>query len=223
MFRNETGKQIWQIDNAHKGGAITLTLSNNLKFLASGGNEGEVRIWEMKSREMISHLKEHTNKVTKVQLIGDDLHLLSSSRDRALLCWDLQKEKRISAHYQRMGGINYFDIIADKNLVLTTGQDRKITYWDLRDPNPLRSIDTNKNPKCGDECFGLAVSHDMKLFATGGSEQVVKLWDVGSGQLIAEGNGHSGCIRSVAFSYDDKQLVSGGDDGNILLWNIFMN
>lgn len=86
----------------------------------------------MKSREMISHLKEHSNKVTKVQLIGDDLHLLSSSRDRALLCWDLQKEKRISAHYQRMGGINYFDIVPDKNLVLTTGQDRKITYWDLR-------------------------------------------------------------------------------------------
>lgn len=44
MFRNENGKQIWQIDNAHKGGAMTLTLSNNLKFMASGGNEGEVNL-----------------------------------------------------------------------------------------------------------------------------------------------------------------------------------
>lgn len=221
MFRNENGKQIWQIDNAHKNGTISLTLSSNLKFLASGGNEGEVRVWEMKSREMISHLKEHTNKVTKVQLISEDLFLLSSSRDRALLCWDLQKEKRVSAHYQRMGGINYFDVVPERNLVLTTGQDRKVTYWDLREANPIRSIDTNKNPKKGDECFGLTVSHDQKIFSTGGSEMIVKLWDIGSGSIIGEGTGHSGCIRSLSFSADDKQVVSGGDDGNILLWNIF--
>ena len=221
MFRNENGGLIWQVDNAHKSGVNSLVLSGNMKFLASGGHEGEVRVWEMKSREMISHLKEHTNKVTKVQLIGDDLFLLSSSRDRALLCWDLQKEKRVSAHYQRMGGINYFDVVPERNLVLTTGQDRKVTYWDLREANPIRSIDTNKNPKKGDECFGLMVSHDQKIFATGGSETVVKLWDIGTGSIIGEGTGHSGCVKSLAFSADDKQIVSGGEDGNILLWNIF--
>lgn len=52
-----------------------------------------------KSREMISHLKEHTNKVTQTKLIEQDTHLLSSSRDRALLAWDLKREKRVSAHY----------------------------------------------------------------------------------------------------------------------------
>ena len=30
--------------------------------------EGEVRVWEMRSREMISHLKEHINRVTKVKV-----------------------------------------------------------------------------------------------------------------------------------------------------------
>ncbi len=185
MFRNDTSKMLWQIDNAHKGGVIHLDIAKNLKFIVSGGNEGEVRVWETKSREMLSHLKEHTNKVTKVQLISDDYFLLSSSRDRALLCWDLQKEKRVSAHYQRMGGINYFDVISDKNLVLTTGQDRKVTYWDLREANAIRSIDTGKNLKGGDECFGLMVSHDGKVFVTGGSEMVVKVWDIGMGGIIA--------------------------------------
>lgn len=60
---------------------------------------------------MISHLKEHTNKVTQTKLIEQDTYLLSSSRDRALLSWDLKREKRVSAHYQRMGGINSFDMI----------------------------------------------------------------------------------------------------------------
>lgn len=69
-----------------------------MKFFVSGGNEGEVRVWEMKSREMVSHLKEHTSRVTKVRLVGDEMHVVSSSKDRALLLWDLKDEKRVSAH-----------------------------------------------------------------------------------------------------------------------------
>jgi len=58
--------------------------------------EGEVRVWEIRSRELVSHLKEHTSRVTKVQLFDDDVHLLSSARDRSILCWDLKNEKRVS-------------------------------------------------------------------------------------------------------------------------------
>ena len=39
----------------------------------------------MKSREMVSNLKEHTQKVTKIQFLDNDTKLISSSRDRALL------------------------------------------------------------------------------------------------------------------------------------------
>lgn len=222
MFRNDNNSQVWQIDNAHKGGVPTIALANNMKFICSGGMDGEVRVWEMRSREMVSHLKEHTHKVTKVKIFEDDLHLLSSSRDKALLCWDLRSEKRISAHIQRMGGINSFDVAPGRNLVLTTGQDRKITYWDLREANPIKSFDTNGNPKKGDECFALSISHDGKYFATGGSEQIVRLWDMGTGKILSEGSGHSGCINSISFSADDKQMVSAGRDGSILLWNLYL-
>lgn len=121
MFSTETGKLIWQIDNAHKGGVFTLSLAKNLKFFCSGGNEGEVRVWEMRSREMVSHLKEHTQRVSKVKLTPDEMHVLSSSKDRALLLWDLKMEKRISAHIQRMGGINSFDMLPNSSVVLSTG------------------------------------------------------------------------------------------------------
>lgn len=221
MYRIDNGSKVWQIDNAHKGGVTTMCLSKNNKFICSGGAQGECRIWELRSREMVSNLKEHTHRVSKVQLWQDDMHLISASRDKALLCWDLKTEKRVSAHIQRMGGINSFDIVPESNTILTTGQDRKITYWDLRDPNPVRSIDTNNNPKNGDECFSLAVSHDGRMFATGGSEQIVRLWDVGTGKVMGEGAGHSGTINTVAFSGDDKQFISGGKDGSIFLWNVY--
>jgi WD40 repeat protein len=124
---------LWQIDNAHKNGVTALCLSYNMKFVCSGGNEGECRVWEIRSRELVSHLKEHTSKVTKVQVFPDDIHLLSCARDRAILCWDLKNEKRVANQTQRMGGVNGFSIApSDQNKFVSVGQERKITYWDLR-------------------------------------------------------------------------------------------
>jgi cilia- and flagella-associated protein 52 len=51
--------------------------------------------------------------------------------------------------------------------------------------------------------------------------QVLKLWDFASSALLAEGKGHSGSICSVKFSPDDRQIVSVGLDGNILVWNVY--
>jgi len=221
MFRIDNGQKLWQIDNAHKGGVTTMCMAKNLKFICSGGIEGECRIWEMKSREMVSHLKEHTHKVSKVMLWHDDLHLVSAGRDKALLLWDLKTEKRVSAHIQRMGGINSFDLIPDSQLIISTGQDRKVTLWDLRQANAAKIVDTNNNPKKPDECHSIAMSHNGKMFVTGGSEQIVRIWDLGTLKCIEEGGGHSGTINSVAFSYDDKQVISGGRDGSIFLWNIY--
>lgn len=221
MNKVDNGAKIWQIDNAHKSGVTTLSLAKNLKFICSGGNEGDCRVWEMKSREMISHLKEHTNKVSKVMLWEDDLHLVSSSRDKSLLFWDLKTEKRVSAHIQRMGGINSFDIDFQSGLIISTGQDRKITYWDLRQPHAVKVLDTNNDSKRGDECHAISISHDGRFFATGGVEQMVRLWDLQAGKIISEGTGHSGVVNALEFSADDKQLLSGGRDGSIFLWNIY--
>ena len=46
---------------------------------------------------MVSHLKEHTTKVTDLKLLPDDTHLVSVSRDKCMLTWDLRNDKRIAA------------------------------------------------------------------------------------------------------------------------------
>jgi WD40 repeat protein len=213
----ETGEFLWEIPNAHRGGVTSLVLSNNQRFIISGGEEGEVRVWELRSRELVSHLKEHGLRVTSLALFDDDVHALSCSRDRSFLCWDLRKEKRISNHTQRMGGINAIALSRDQTQVLTIGQEKKITYWDLRQPNPVQVIGTAH----ADEATCIAVSFSGQFFATGGTDQVVKLWDYATGNLIMDGVGHSGTVNGLHFSPDDRQLISVGSDGNIFVWNIY--
>lgn len=71
-YRVDNSQELWKIDNAHKGGVTSICLAKSCKFVCSGGMEGEVRVWEIRSRELISHLKEHTSRVTRIQLFPDD-------------------------------------------------------------------------------------------------------------------------------------------------------
>ena len=80
------------IDNAHVGGVSSLTLSHNHRFLLTGGPSGEVRLWELRSRELVSHLKEHKQNITSLVVFADDTLALSTCRDRCVLRWDLRSE-----------------------------------------------------------------------------------------------------------------------------------
>jgi WD40 repeat protein len=229
-----TGEYLWHIDDAHKGGVTSLLLSNNQRFIMSGGAEGEVRVWELRSRELVSHLKEHSSPVTGLALFDDDAHALSCSRDRSFLCWDLRQEKRISNHTQRMGGINDVTLSRSQTKVLTIGQEKKITYWDLREPTPERVLEyyPRSGPDATSQVAGgldavhaeatcIAVSSNGRVFATGGTDARVKLWDFETGALIVNGLGHSASVASLHFSPDDRQLVSVGADGCVFVWNIY--
>ena len=54
----------------------------------------------------------------------------------------------------------------------------------------------------------------------GGSWGTVKLWDVATRTNIATLGSHTSWVRSVVFSPDGKEIVSGAGDGTILLWDV---
>ena len=64
-------------------------------------------------------------------------------------------------------------------------------------------------------------SNNGRYVATGGTAGVVRLWDLNTFALLSECSGHSNTINSLKFTPDDKQIVSGGEDGSIFLWCIF--
>lgn len=243
---SETGEMLWTIENAHVGGVTALRLSHNLRFILSGGEDGGLRLWELRNRELVVILKQHTKRVTKIILFKDDIHAISCSKDRSFLCWDLQKERRVSAHTQRMGGINaitlnkgtcsvrslkifiYFGKLTDFNcvdqtLVVSVGQERSISLWDLRERFPIWSVTSPVEGMHDSEATCIAISHCGGFLATGGLDNKLKVWHEENGtlKLIQTVPAHSGTIHDITFSQDDKQLISVGADGGIFVWNVF--
>jgi WD40 repeat protein len=214
-FDSVQGQSLWHIDNAHKGGVTSMRLPTNVRFVVSGGAEGELRVWELKTRQMVSHLKEHAARVNDIQLFPNDSYAVSCSRDRCLLTWDLRSEKRLTCHREKHGGINCLAVASNQTTVITAGQEKFLTYWDLRMQDPVRVIEMDE------EVNGLSLSHDDRYLATAGSGLVVKVWDVQAAAVISSGAGHSRTINKVTWSPDSKQVVTCGKDNSILVWNFY--
>ncbi|RHY34592.1 hypothetical protein DYB32_000807, partial [Aphanomyces invadans] len=215
----------------HSNGVLAIAFApQHSDRFATISKDCTIRIWDGSDysvvRDMVSHLKEHSMAITGLALFDDDVHLLSCSRDKSFLCWELRTERRIAAHIQRMGGLNAIALSRNQSIVLTVGQEKRISYWDLRIEAPVNVI----TKAHADEATCLAVAHTMPYFATGGTDQLIKLWSFDTGRcffpsqsclLIMDGVGHSGSVRSLEFSPDDRQLVSVGDEGSIFVWNLY--
>ena len=119
-----------------------------------------------------------------------------------------------------MGGVNNFQFTPnDENILFTVGQDKKITQWDLRIQNPINVINTHplKNPELSDEIFGLAISNCGRYLAAGGSSGHIRLYDINNSfTVLTQMYAHSSTCTGLAFTYDDKYIISTGEDSQIL-------
>jgi len=214
-FDCDRGSNLWHVDNAHKGGATTLRLASNMRFVISGGAEGELRVWELQTKNMKSNLKEHAARVNEVKLFPNDCFAISASRDRCLLTWDLTTEKRLTHHRDQHGGLNCLALASNQTTVMTAGQDKTLTTWDLRMADPVHNMELDEVVNT------ISISPDDRYLATAGTGLVVKIWDLQTNATQSVGVGHSRAVQKLSFSPDGKQVVSVGLDHSILVWNFY--
>lgn len=103
--------------------------------------------------------------------------------------------------------------------VVTVGQDRQAMVWDIRSATVVRTIPNihQGEPGC------VAVDPTGTLFATGGADGLVKLWELSSGALVGAGGGHSANVSKIVFPQangPDQPVVSVALDGSMAIWSV---
>ena len=73
--------------------------------------------------------------------------------------------------------------------------------------------------------FSVAITEDGKYLASGGADQIVRLWDLAARKELRQFKGHRGRrINSLSFSPDGKLLASTtgslGDDHTARIWEV---
>jgi len=65
----------------------------------------------------------------------------------------------------------------------------------------------------------IALTSDSRFAFSASWDGTVRLWNVASGATISKLVGHSRDVLSVALSVDDRQIITGGLDRRIKIWN----
>jgi WD40 repeat protein len=86
---------------------------------------------------------------------------------------------------------------------------------------PIRELATLSGHK--KTVWSLAFSYRGQLLASGGEDEAIRLWDMGTGRERGVLKGHTGSVNALAFiptAPDSELLVSAGDDSTIRIWDV---
>jgi WD40 repeat protein len=218
-FYPETGRIRFVIPDAHDRVTALAAAGDDARSpwrLVSGGADGKVRVWSVSSshRAMQASLKEHRGAVNCIKCNSDYSQCVSASSDGSCIVWDLDRLVRIIAFFEP----NLFMSVVfhpDESQFLTCGSNFKITYWDASDGQAIRVVEGGDGPMTS-----LDVERSGEFFVSGCEDRTLKLWHYDDGIPVGIGRGHSGKIKAVRISPDQKQIVSVGSTGEIIFWEM---
>lgn len=67
--------------------------------------------------------------------------------------------------------------------------------------------------------LGARFNLDGKRIVTASSDGTARVWDAGTGQLVAELQGHTAVVLSASFSPDGRRIVTAGADSTARVWD----
>ena len=160
----------------HQRGVTSVAFSADGKWLASGGEDNAIKVWDPVTGAWVRDLPAvHGNWVTSVAFNPADKAMLASgSRDQTLRLWDVAAGKERAGAAMRAGkGIWTVAFSDDGRTLASGGLDSAIRLWDVATRAPIGQ------PIIGhrDTVYSAAFSPDGRTLASGSGDGSVMLWD----------------------------------------------
>ena len=193
-------------------GATGLALTRSVKTCVLSTSEGDLRVYDLRTRDMKLSLRDHAGRVSGLRLFQDQSFALTCGRDHNLISYDLLAGRQVSCHRDPENGINAMALLDDNSTVVTGGTG-KLLLWDLRvmDPVGIHRL-PNSEVTCMWSMEDSIASTSELVF--GNSNGAVHLMDLRTMNCIGEPIfHHAGTVLSVCGSAD--WMISGGSDNTV--------
>ena len=186
--------------------------------LASGADDGRIKIFDISSSNCLITFYEHTGKITGLEYaLNKSNVLVSSSLDGTVRAYDLIKYKnfRIMTTPKQTQliccSVDYSgEIVAAGSL-----DTYNIFVWSLKTGDLIDVLNGHTGPV---SC--LAFSHINDILVSGSWDNTVKMWELYTKKGISETYEHNSKITAIALSPNDKEVAVSTLNGELYTWDI---
>ncbi|KAG0375769.1 U3 small nucleolar RNA-associated protein [Mortierella sp. AD032] len=183
--------------------ALAFAPNTTRPVLACGRANGDIELWNPKHEWTLEKIIPGGKNTSVEALAWSHQTILTEDDD----FWDSEKEKQAAIKKLTKSSPRLF----------SAGLNAVVTEWDLTSLKPKRSVDSH-----GGAVWCMAVNHANTVLAVGCEDGCVRLFDIADGELtfIRSFDKQRTRILSLAWSQDDKIMVTGSANSSIYKWDV---
>jgi WD40 repeat protein len=204
------------LNSPTKSGIQDVQFSPDGKLLAVANAAGAITIWNAASRTLIATLSGHVGPVGALAFNPDGSILASGGADKTVRLWDVAKKALMYAPFTgQQDAIRSLAWSSNRQLV-SGGESGSIILWSTGSAIPVGQIVQDKN------VFSVAYSADGRYFASGQTDGTIVLRkrDTLAFFGILTKPFSQSPVTALAFSPKGDKLVSGFENGSLILWDV---
>lgn len=197
-----------------------IALSPGGKEVASGSDDGIVRLWEIETVKVTARWTGHSSGVPSICWSPDGGRLVSGSYDGTARVWNVESGETVLEPIQT--GQIYV-----RTVRYSGGQDAvgesSVKLWDVKTGELLKTLKA-KTP--AGEVLCLAWSSDVNTLISGSLDMDgsgIRKFDTATGKQTAVLEGHEHLVKALSLSPNSRILASASSDKTTRLWNIENN
>ncbi|KAI9773829.1 MAG: superkiller [Geoglossum simile] len=212
------------IEGAHKLGCHHLVTSRNGRKAASVGFGGEAKIWSFSDADGSTSWREEgrivdgnkAGELWAIALSEDGQYLASTTYDGRINVWDTVAGRAKIREYETKGSFGMcIDLSADGRFTASGHENGSIYIFNNDTGRMLHSLPGLVKP-----IRTTAFSPGGKLLAAAGDSKTIALYDVSSGEQVANLTGNAAWVFAVDWSNTGEFLLSGAYDGKARVWSV---
>ncbi|XP_028835063.1 PWP2 small subunit processome component [Denticeps clupeoides] len=200
----------------HFNNMATLAYSPDGQYIATGGDDGKVKVWNTNSGLCFVTFTEHTSCVTNVTFTSSGFVIVSASLDGTVRAFDLHRYRNFrTLTSPRPAQFSSLAVDGSGELVCAGAQDSfEIFLWSMQTGRLLEVLSGHEGPV---SC--LCFSPVRSVLASVSWDRTVRLWDMLDSWQTRETLRLSADGLAVAYRPDGEELAVATLDGELSFWN----
>lgn len=208
LMRSPILAHLWR----HESAINDLALSHDGKLLASAGNDGLLRIWNMNDGKPVTMPIEHGTPMASLSFAPDARELLVLSADGSAKLW--QWQPGVSSRVVGQG-LAVVEFLPDGKSLLLVNKSGGMSVVSRATLEPLSSLMNNAQT-----VSDVAIAKSGKFALVPSRDGNLRWWDLARSQLANTPMKTSSPQTVVALHPGDTVGATGGEDGVVTLWNL---